>query len=479
MLGQPVSMLIPRVVGFKLTGAIPAGATATDVVLTITEMLRKHGVVGKFVEFYGEGVAAVPLANRATIGNMSPEFGSTCAIFPIDDVTLRLPAPHRPLRRAGRARRGVRQGAGPVARRRPDRARVPLQRVPRARPVHGRAVDRRPEAPAGPDRRRPRPRRRSARSCPPTSTHHEGDAGVGSSFPASDPSPQGSTDGTNGGDKPADEGDGNGRPSRKVSVTTPEGATFEIDHGAVSIASITSCTNTSNPSVMIGAALLAKNAVEQGPVRQAVGQDVDGARLEGRHRLLREGRPVALPREARLPPRRLRLHHLHRQLRPAARGDLGGGQRERPRRRLGALGQPQLRGPDQPGREDELPRVARRSSSPTRWPGTMDFDFDDRAAGSGHRRATTSSSRTSGRRRPRSSATIDAVASARRCSPRDYADVFAGDERWQSLPTPGGRHLRLGRRLDLRAQAPVLRRHAARAVAGHRHRRRPGAGQAR
>src|SRR5919112_597043 len=88
MLGQPVSMLIPRVVGFRLTGEIPAGATATDVVLTITEQLRKHGVVGKFVEFYGEGVAAVPLANRATIGNMSPEFGSTCAIFPIDDVTV-------------------------------------------------------------------------------------------------------------------------------------------------------------------------------------------------------------------------------------------------------------------------------------------------------------------------------------------------------------------------------------------------------
>jgi aconitate hydratase len=88
MLGQPVSMLIPRVVGFKLTGAIPAGATATDVVLTITQLLRSHGVVGKFVEFCGEGVAAVPLANRATIGNMSPEFGSTCAIFPIDEVTL-------------------------------------------------------------------------------------------------------------------------------------------------------------------------------------------------------------------------------------------------------------------------------------------------------------------------------------------------------------------------------------------------------
>ena len=89
MLGQPVSMLIPRVVGFKLIGEMPEGSTATDLVLTITEMLRKHGVVGKFVEFYGPGVAAVPLANRATIGNMSPEYGSTCAIFPIDEETLR------------------------------------------------------------------------------------------------------------------------------------------------------------------------------------------------------------------------------------------------------------------------------------------------------------------------------------------------------------------------------------------------------
>src|SRR5205807_9700458 len=88
MLGQPVSMLIPRVVGFKLHGELPAGATATDLVLTITEMLRKHGVVGKFVEFYGSGVGSVPLANRATVGNISPEFGSTCAIFPIDGETL-------------------------------------------------------------------------------------------------------------------------------------------------------------------------------------------------------------------------------------------------------------------------------------------------------------------------------------------------------------------------------------------------------
>ena len=131
MLGQPVSMLIPKVVGFKLTGAIPTGVTATDVVLTITQMLRKHGVVGKFVEFYGEGVGEVPLANRATIGNMSPEFGSTAAIFPIDDVTLDY------LRLTGRSEEQVALVEAyaklPEALARPV-GRADLQRVPRARP---------------------------------------------------------------------------------------------------------------------------------------------------------------------------------------------------------------------------------------------------------------------------------------------------------------------------------------------------------
>ncbi len=149
MLGQPISMLIPKVVGFRLTGEMPAGATATDLVLTITEMLRKHGVVSKFVEFHGDGVAAVPVANRATIGNMSPEFGSTCAIFPIDEETLVY------LRLTGRAeehvgaRRGVREGAGPVARPGPGGE---LLRRARTRPGHHRPVHRRAEAPAGPGR---------------------------------------------------------------------------------------------------------------------------------------------------------------------------------------------------------------------------------------------------------------------------------------------------------------------------------------
>ena len=149
MLGQPVSMLIPRVVGFKLTGEIPTGVTATDVVLTVTEMLRKHGVVGKFVEFYGKGVAEVPLANRATLGNMSPEFGSTAAIFPIDEVTIDY------LRLTGRSDEQLalveayakEQGLWHD----PDK-RAGLLRVPRARPVHRGAVHRRTQAPAGPHR---------------------------------------------------------------------------------------------------------------------------------------------------------------------------------------------------------------------------------------------------------------------------------------------------------------------------------------
>ena len=140
MLGQPVSMLIPRVVGFKLSGALPEGATATDLVLTITEMLRQHKVVGKFVEFYGPGVSQVPLANRATIGNMSPEYGSTIAVFPIDGKTTDYLHADRPQRGPDRPGRDLRAGTGSVARRRP---RAAVLRVPRARPRHGGAEHRR------------------------------------------------------------------------------------------------------------------------------------------------------------------------------------------------------------------------------------------------------------------------------------------------------------------------------------------------
>ena len=223
MLGQPVSMLIPRVVGFKLTGELPAGATATDLVLTITEMLRKHGVVGKFVEFYGGGVSAVPLANRATIGNMSPEYGSTAAIFPIDGATidyLRLtgrPADQIALVEAYAKEQGLWHDAA-------------------HEPVYSEylELDVSTVVPslAGPKR----PQDRVLLS--------ESKAAFESALETYTREPA------------------------AVVETTIDGAPVEIGHGAVAIAAITSCTNTSNPYVMIGAGLVAKKAVEKGLSRK-------------------------------------------------------------------------------------------------------------------------------------------------------------------------------------------------------------------
>src|SRR4051794_9929734 len=268
MLGQPVSMLIPRVVGFKLTGEIPAGATATDVVLTITEQLRKHGVVGKFVEFYGEGVAAVPLANRATIGNMSPEFGSTCAIFPIDDVTIEY------LRLTGRSSEQValveayakEQGLWHDASREPrfsEYLELDLSTV-----VPSIAGPKRPQ-----DRVALSNAKEGFRTALRSYVDHTeddydaADEGSAESFPASDPPTTAAV--AHGSDRPAQPEPartpgGNGRVSSPTPVTTSDGNSYEVDHGAVVIASITSCTNTSNPSVMVGAGLLAKKAVERG-----------------------------------------------------------------------------------------------------------------------------------------------------------------------------------------------------------------------
>ena len=220
MLGQPVSMLIPRVVGFKLTGQIPAAATATDVVLTITQMLRAHGVVGKIVEFYGEGVGAVPLANRATIGNMSPEFGSTAAMFPIDGVTLDY------LRLTGRSEESIAlveayakaQGMWHD----PSREAAYSEYL---------ELDLATVVPSIAGPKRPQDRIELSRA-------KESFSEV---LPAYAPEAH----------KPTD-------------VTLADGTTTELDHGRVVIASITSCTNTSNPSVMVAAGLLARNAVERG-----------------------------------------------------------------------------------------------------------------------------------------------------------------------------------------------------------------------
>ncbi|WUF72868.1 aconitate hydratase AcnA [Streptomyces nojiriensis] len=245
MLGQPVSMLIPRVVGFKLTGELPTGTTATDLVLTITEMLRKHGVVGKFVEFYGEGVAATSLANRATIGNMSPEFGSTAAIFPIDGETLKY------LRLTGR-------DAQQVALVEAYAKEQGLWLDPAAEPDFSEKLelDLSTVVPSIAGPKRPQDRIVLANAAQQFTqdvrNYVEDDDEAGKeSFPASD--------------APAAT---NGVPSRPTQVTLADGTSFEIDHGAVTVAAITSCTNTSNPYVMVAAALVAKKAVEKGLSRK-------------------------------------------------------------------------------------------------------------------------------------------------------------------------------------------------------------------
>ncbi|MFE9405204.1 aconitate hydratase [Streptomyces sp. NPDC006530] len=272
MLGQPVSMLIPRVVGFKLTGELNAGTTATDLVLTITEMLRKHGVVGKFVEFYGEGVAATSLANRATIGNMSPEFGSTAAIFPIDDETLKY------LRLTGR-------DAQQVALVEAYAKEQGLWLDPAAEPDFSEKLelDLSTVVPsiAGPKRPQDRivlanaaeqfakdvlnyvevPTVQAGTAASPV------DEASDESFPASDAPAYGSQENGAGAPQHA-EGTGATVPANPVTVTAADGTTFEIDHGAVTVAAITSCTNTSNPYVMVAAALVAKKAVDKGLTRK-------------------------------------------------------------------------------------------------------------------------------------------------------------------------------------------------------------------
>ncbi|MEY9858357.1 aconitate hydratase [Catenulispora sp. GAS73] len=391
MLGQPVSMLIPRVVGFKLHGELPAGATATDLVLTITEMLRKHGVVGKFVEFYGAGVAAVPLANRATIGNMSPEFGSTCAIFPIDDETISY------LKLTGRSEEQLAlveayakaQGLWHDAAKEPvyseylelDLASV----VPSI---------------AGPKRPQDRVVLAEAK---------DKFAEVLPTYAAQ-------------GTKP-------------TPVTMEDGTQVVIDNGAVVIASITSCTNTSNPQVMIGAALLAKSAVEKGlhakpwvkttlaPGSKVVSDYYERAGLTPYldklgFNLVGYGCVTCIGNSGPLPePVSKAVNEADLAVVSVLSGNRNFEGRINPDVKMNYLASP--------------PLVVAYAIA-----GTMDFDFENEPLGY------------DGDEKPvflkdiwPSTQEIQSVieqAITAEMFAKDYSDVFHGDERWRSLPTPTG-----------------------------------------
>jgi aconitate hydratase len=289
MLGQPMAMLIPEVVGFELKGKLPVGATATDLVLTVTQLLRKKGVVDKFVEFYGDGIAALSLPDRATIANMAPEYGATMGFFPIDQVTidyLRFTGRAEQQVRAGRA---LRQGEPPVARPVGEAA---LLRHARPRPVDGGAVDRRPGAAAGSraavdlarrvaqDRRRAARRQgRRGRRLPGVGRRRRGPGGRGQA------------------------GRCHHRP-RRVRAG-PRRRRDRRDH---------QLHQHLEPGGHAGRRPGRAEGPGPRPHHQAVGQDQPGARLAGRHRVLQGRRRARRSRGAGLPRRRLRLHHLHRQL---------------------------------------------------------------------------------------------------------------------------------------------------------------------
>jgi aconitate hydratase len=433
MLGQPVSMLIPKVVGFKLSGSVPAGATATDVVLTITQQLRAHGVVGKFVEFYGEGVAAVPLANRATIGNMSPEFGSTCAIFPIDDVTLDY------LRLTGRSDADValveayakEQGLWhdlSVEPRYSEYLELDLSSV-----VPSIAGPKRPQDRVALSESKEAFRGALADYAGETDEQLDEDPAVVESFPASDPAtPNGHGHGH---DEPHVPHGAPSRPSKKTKITL-NGQQTELDHGHVVIASITSCTNTSNPSVMLAAALLAKNAVDKGlvskpwvktslaPGSKVVTDYYDKAGVTpyleklGFH-LVGYGCTTCIGNSGPLPEAvSAGVQEADLAVVSVLSGNRNFEGRINPDVKMNYLASP--------------PLVIAYALA-----GTMDFDFDTDALGKDADGNDVFLSDIW----PAADEVEKVIASSinKEMFTKDYADVFAGDERWQSLPTPEGK----------------------------------------
>jgi aconitate hydratase A / 2-methylisocitrate dehydratase len=272
MLGQPVSMLIPQVVGFRLSGALPEGSTATDLVLTVTQMLRERGVVGKFVEFFGPGLASLPLADRATIGNMSPEYGATCGIFPVDAETLRYlefsgrPAEQVELVEAYCREQGLFHDENSEEATYSDTLGLDLGEVEPSLAGPRRPQDRVALSQAAADFRAELGELigEAVEHEPPNGSPEHGSA---ESFPASDP-PAIAADGGRPGAAGHRHHTAVAEPPWEPATVRMDGTEFQLDHGAVVIAAITSCTNTSNPSVMLGAGLLARNAVERGLTRR-------------------------------------------------------------------------------------------------------------------------------------------------------------------------------------------------------------------
>ena len=453
MLGQPVTMLIPQVVGFRLTGRLPEGATATDLVLTVTEMLRQQGrgrqvrgVLRPRPRQRWRWPTAPPsptwrpsTAPPAASSRSTPSRSTTCAS----------PAARRSRSRwSRRTRRSRACSAAPAA---PEAEYSDTLELDLA---HGRAVARRAAPAAGPRAavRRPvllraRPRDAASPTRPRRSRawrrsgRWEGEGGEAAGPAVAEPQT---------------------RAAERLAVQ--EGREFKLRHGSVVIAAITSCTNTSNPSVMLAAGLLAKKAVEKGlETKPWVKTSLaPGSKVVTDY--LREAGLMEPLEAARLPPGRLRLHHLHRQQRSAAAGDRRSHRGGEPGGGRGAVGQPQLRGAHQSRRARQLPGLAAagrrlRAGRPDRHRPAR----RSRSARAGT--ASRSTCATSGRARRRSTTTMRRAVRSEMFH-RQYADVFAGDERWNVLPAPGGRHLRLGPGLDLRQAPALLRGHAARAAAG-------------
>ncbi|OFJ51835.1 aconitate hydratase [Mycolicibacterium grossiae] len=438
MLGQPVSMLIPRVVGFKLTGEIKPGVTATDVVLTVTDMLRKHGVVGKFVEFYGEGVAEVPLANRATLGNMSPEFGSTAAIFPIDDVTVDY------LRLTGRDEQQLAlveayakaQGMWHDASREPAYSEYLELDLGDVVPSI-----------SGPKRPQDRIELSDAKNAFRKDIHNyvennhpapetKLDEAVEETFPGSDPVSLSFADDGAVDARPSAANGAEGRPTKPVKVSSPELGDFVLDHGAVVVAAITSCTNTSNPSVMLGAALLAKNAVDKGlsskpwvktsmaPGSQVVNDYYEKAGLwpyleKLGFYLVGYGCTTCIGNTGPLPEEISKaINDEDLSVTAVLSGNRNFEGRISPDVKMNYLASPLL--------------VIAYALA-----GTMDFDFEADALG----KDTDGNDVFLKDIWPSPKEISDTIASAinQEMFSKSYADVFKGDDRWQNLPTPEGK----------------------------------------